>query len=144
MKRHPALVPISREHHQMLMLAQLMKKDAPAYKGMPVTSKGKVEYAREAWFSLIKGHIEIEESVLFPFVLQKQASLSELINELRDQHHQIALGLEKIQPDPEEMDRIGRLLERHIRKEERVLFQQVQELLTEEEMDELKTILSTG
>jgi len=34
MKRHEALAPFSREHHGALILAQVMKKGAPAYKGI--------------------------------------------------------------------------------------------------------------
>ena len=45
MKRHEALAPLSRDHHEALILSQLLKKDSPAYKGLPVTVEGKVNYA---------------------------------------------------------------------------------------------------
>ena len=41
MKRHEALAPLSREHHGTLILAQLLKKGAPVYKGLPDTDTGK-------------------------------------------------------------------------------------------------------
>jgi hypothetical protein len=35
MKRHEALIPLSRDHHGTLILARLLRSDAPPYKGLP-------------------------------------------------------------------------------------------------------------
>lgn len=144
MKHHPALIPISREHHQLLLLAQLLKKDAPAYKGMPTSLEGKAKYAENTWDSLFKPHIELEEKVLYPMVSSYVPSLSGLISELLKEHQEIAIAFKSLNPQSEELDRLGKLIERHVRKEERVLFQQAQELMTEEQLDQLKTLLSAG
>jgi hemerythrin-like domain-containing protein len=56
----------------------------------------------------------------------------------------MAHGLDNLKPEIEEMDQLGHLIERHVRKEERVLFQQLQELFTEEAMDQLRKLLSGG
>jgi hypothetical protein len=45
MKRHLSLQPLSREHHEALLLAQLLKKNAPAYKGLPLNEHEKIAYA---------------------------------------------------------------------------------------------------
>ena len=42
MKRHSSLVPYSQDHHKILVLAQVLKKDVPDYKGMPTDLKGKI------------------------------------------------------------------------------------------------------
>ncbi|MEQ9299295.1 MAG: hemerythrin domain-containing protein [Cyclobacteriaceae bacterium] len=144
MKRHPALISISREHHQLLLLAQLLKKDAPAYKGMPTNLEGKAKYAENIWDSLFKQHIELEEKVLYPMVFSYASSLSDLINELQKEHEEIAIAFKNLSPESEGLDRLGKLIEGHVRKEERVLFQQAQELLTEEQLHQLKTLLSVG
>ena len=35
MKRHPSLAPYSSDHHRILVVAQLLKKSSPAYRGLP-------------------------------------------------------------------------------------------------------------
>ncbi len=142
MKRHPALIPISREHHQLLLLAQLLKEGAPAYKGMPTDLAGKVDYAKNTWDSLIKQHVELEEKVLYPTLIIYAPSLSNLVNELKKEHDEIRDLFNNLILDIESMDRLGKLIEQHVRKEERMLFQKAQELLTEEQLDQLKTLLS--
>ena len=144
LKRHPALIPLSREHHQWLLLAQLLKKDAPAYKGMPGTPTDKVAYARELWEQLIAPHIEKEETYLFPKVAKLAPDLVALLNELRLEHELLRNSFDKLHHEVTTMDRLGRLLERHVRKEERVLFQQVQALLSPQDLELLRILLSTN
>ena len=64
MKRHEALAPLSREHHSTLMLAQLLKKNAPVYKGLPTNAKDKAEYAFQQFETIIKNHFKQEEIIL--------------------------------------------------------------------------------
>ena len=45
MKREEALAPLSREHHSTLILAQLLKKDAPVYHQLPAEPWDKAKYA---------------------------------------------------------------------------------------------------
>ena len=127
-----------------MLLAQLLKKDAPVYKGMPVDLEGKSEYAKEAWEGLLKAHIELEERVLFPAISKMTSSLSDLLNELGQEHKQMTYLFENLNPTIEALDKLGKLIEQHVRKEERVLFQRAQELLTEQDLDQLKTLLSAG
>ena len=63
MKRHEALAPLSREHHNTLMLAQLLKKDAPVYKGLPANVKDKAVYALQQFEEMIKDHFQQEEII---------------------------------------------------------------------------------
>ena len=53
MKRHPALIPLSREHHGALILARLIQKDAPPYKGLPLEINGKAVYAQEFYKNIL-------------------------------------------------------------------------------------------
>ncbi|MEL6533879.1 MAG: hemerythrin domain-containing protein [Bacteroidota bacterium] len=139
MKRHPALIPLSREHHQMLLVAQLLKRDAPPYKGLPTDPEGKVAYARRLWRDLIEDHLTKEEEVLFPMVEENEA-LNALVSELRQEHHTLRKqwqGVEKYPNNLEVSDTFGRMLEAHIRKEERVFFQKMQAELPEDVLVEL-------
>lgn len=111
---------------------------------MPTNLEGKAKYAENIWDSLFKQHIELEEKVLYPMVFSYASSLSDLINELQKEHEEIAIAFKNLSPESEGLDRLGKLIEGHVRKEERVLFQQAQELLTEEQLHQLKTLLSVG
>lgn len=129
MKRHENLVPLSREHHKMLLLAQLLKKDAPLYKGMPETLAGKIEYANIMYHGLIKSHIRREEDILFKLVKQDNIALR-LIQELEDEHQKIHALFNEISSnivhDQQIVHNLAVLLVSHIRKEERQLFQMIQ------------------
>ncbi|HAA15020.1 MAG TPA: hypothetical protein DCE41_26330 [Cytophagales bacterium] len=139
MKRHPSLIPTSREHHQMLMVAQLLKRDAPAYKGLPTDPEGKVAYAKRLWRDLIEDHLTLEENVLFPFA-EEFEELQVLVQELKTEHQALRKqwqGVERYPQNLEVSDTFGRMLETHIRKEERVFFEQLQAVSSEEALAQL-------
>ncbi len=145
MKRHPALIPLSREHHQILLLAQLLKKDAPPYKGLPTDTEGKIAYARDLFSSLINHHMAREEEQLFSYLVGKNQELEVLCEDLRKDHQEIRSlfqQLESTQDQRETTDQLGRLLERHVRQEERVFFEMIQEKLDEPALQEIAGILN--
>ncbi len=145
MKRHPALINLSREHHAALILAQILKKDGLNFKDMPTDSEGKRIYTISFYKTELAKHFQHEEEILFAFVDKQSSLLTEQTALLIDEHkklknliHQLSTtgNLEKV------LDKIGMLLEKHIRFEERVYFQKVQEIFSEKELDELLTLLS--
>ena len=141
MKRHPSLIPISRQHHEGLITARLLREDAPPYKGLPTDPEGKKAYYLDFYRQHLQPHLQLEERVLFPFVRGRHPELDRLIRELEGEHQQVQdLTGELRYPEdlPGKLDRLGRLLENHIRKEERVFFEQIQELLAEPDLRELQ------
>ena len=118
MKRHNALVKLSQDHHHALILSQLLKKDIPDYQGMPNTTEGKVTYTINFFNSELITHFDEEEKILFPF-----ASVDSLNS-----------------PDniDNKLDKLGNMLDAHVRKEERELFMLIQEKLPEEKLNELE------
>ena len=82
MKRHPALYPLSHDHHQGLILAQQLKKGAPHYKGMPSTPEGKKEYTIAFYKSDLIRHIQDEEKILFPSAKKRSEKIDRLIAEI--------------------------------------------------------------
>jgi iron-sulfur cluster repair protein YtfE (RIC family) len=137
MKRHKALILLSHDHHKGLLLAQLLKKNAPPYKGLPTDHAGKMTYAIEAFKSDLTIHFNDEEEILFPLLRNKSAEIDELINELLDEHKKIKDGILSLQHSNDivqDLDKIGVMLEQHIRKEERILFQKAQSVLSEAEL----------
>jgi iron-sulfur cluster repair protein YtfE (RIC family) len=139
MKRHTSLAPISREHHTALLLAQLLKKDAPPYKDMPETPREKSAYALQFFRNNLQAHFSKEEKMLTG-LRQYHTAIAALALEVQKEHVELTELFNKL--DMAEnlaaaMDAAGRALEKHIRKEERVLFPLIQEHCPE---DVLNTI----
>ena len=136
MKRHPALTPLSREHHQLLVLAQVLKHDVPAYKNMPATPSEQRAYALERYTELLEPHFSWEEKVLFPLAERYGDKLQRLVAQVLEEHQALRDAFEKLplaaEADlPQELDLLGRAISGNVRFEERVLFQKMQELLPE-------------
>lgn len=148
LKRHPALIGFSHEHHQGLLLAQVLKKNSPAYRGMPQQTEDKKAYLLDRFTTELKKHFIAEENVLFPFCTGKP-EMDELIDDLIQDHAEmgrIILHVQESASPVDLMNDFGILLEQHIRKEERILFALIQEKFSEEELEVLKQrldILST-
>ena len=129
MKRHKSLIPLSRDHHRGLLLAQLLKIDAPEYNGLPTDAEGKYHYLMDKWEFELKPHFKNEEEILFNSVIGISQQVDLLINELKTEHDELTNLITHDIPSKqlsETLDNIGRLLESHIRKEERIFFQLLQ------------------
>jgi hemerythrin-like domain-containing protein len=141
MKRHKALHSLSHEHHHGLMLAQLIKSGSPEYKGLPNTVAGKVQHAINFYEEHLIPHFKKEEEILFPSAKSKSSKIDNLIDELMHQHKTIYSLIDKLKSSssPEaELNELGILLDNHIRKEERELFEIIQDILSENEMNKLE------
>jgi len=129
MIRHAALVPLSQEHQRLLFVCRYLKKDAAAYEGFPLEIPAKLEYIVKVFQEVMVPHIQKEE-YLFEACAGKDAALDALIQELVLEHQQISRMYSALteQTDLESaMDQLARSLEEHIRKEERVFFEQLQQ-----------------
>jgi iron-sulfur cluster repair protein YtfE (RIC family) len=141
MKRHKALQSLSQEHHHALILALLIKIGSPDYKGLPKTIEDKKNYTLKFFKEKLIPHFNKEEDILFPLSKKKNPEIENLVNILIKQHKEIYSLIDKlkISSRPEyELDELGKLLEGHIRKEERELFKLIQEALTENELEQLE------
>ena len=137
MKRHPALYPLSHDHHQGLILAQQLKKGAPQYKGMPSTLAEKKEYTISFYNTELMKHFQDEEKILFSSVKNKNTELDKLIAEIISEHRRmesLVSELEKTKHLEDVLDEFGQLLEKHIRKEERELFVEIENVLSDAEL----------
>lgn len=139
MKRHPSLIPLSREHHEVLILSQLIQKGGPQYKGLPETLEGKKEFAMTMFAKKILPHFEKEEAIL-----KKVTHIHETITVLTDvivkEHREIETLFAQLSSGSEMeaiLDQIGILLEVHVRKEERELFPAIQQYCSEEILQQL-------
>jgi hemerythrin-like domain-containing protein len=141
MKRHPALIPLSQDHQKGLLLAQLLKKNAPEYKGLPKDPIGKMNYAKEVYNNDLDQHFREEEEFVFPALNGKSKDIDEMVTEILNEHKILKNSILSFKDDEnliDNMDKIGYLLESHIRKEERYLFEKIPQVLSEEELEIIK------
>lgn len=120
MKRHPALVPFSHAHHRTLVEARRLRRaaegeDDPA----PAAEAFAAFFAAE-----VTPHVREEEDSLFPLVAEAEEARTLLTAALLD--HQRLRALVRRLGEPararETMSELGKLLEAHVRLEERELF----------------------
>jgi len=140
MKRHSALIPLSQDHHKALLLAQLIKKNAPEYHGLPKDFIGKMNFAKEMYHTELEHHFRDEEQFVFPYLKGKDIELDNLISEIMNEHIILKEKILTLSDNPnlvEQLDEIGKILDEHVRKEERILFEKAQLILS---ADELKII----
>ena len=147
MERHPALYILSHDHHKGLILAQQLKKGAPQYKGMPSTLEGKKEYTISFYDIELVKHFEDEEKILFPSAVKSDDEIDSLVKEVISEHRKIESLINDLKKNYDVvglLDELGRLLENHIRKEERNLFPKMEEKLSEKELIAIGEKLSSS
>lgn len=143
MKREEALAPLSREHHSTLILAQLLKKDAPVYHQLPAEPWDKAKYAQEQFKTYIAKHFRKEEKLLEK-VKDCHPEVRVLADEIKFEHEQLSAlfsSLTNSQNLVNTMDGLAGSLQHHIRKEERVLFPLLQEHCSAEQLKEIHELL---
>jgi len=140
MKRHDGLVPLSRFHKSVLFLALIAKKNSPPIKGYPTTLKEKENYALSFYDHQLEAHFQFEEEKLLPKIRGKNRELDVLADEIVREHLELRKLFQALRygnnPDAV-LNSLGVELEKHVRKEERKLFQMIQRVLTPEELDQL-------
>lgn len=149
-RRHDALRPLSRHHHVALQLARGLQKGASdrLRAELPSEQPALVAHVQKVFHEELAAHFDVEDRVLAPAIAGKAADLDRIVSEIESDHealHALAASLS----DPalgeaavdEALDRFGRLLEEHVRREEREYYGRVQEVLDEEGMQALGAAL---
>ena len=145
MKRHESLISLSREHHGALILAQLLKKDAPIYKGLPTTPEDKSTYAVEFYKAELEKHFEEEEDLVIKKIRGINSALDQVADEIIAEHVALRALFQDLHPGDglvAKLNETGVVLEKHIRKEERLFFPMIQELCDEKILEEIGKSLS--
>jgi iron-sulfur cluster repair protein YtfE (RIC family) len=134
LKRHPALVPLSKDHHFGLLLCWKIRTGIKK----EIAPERIIEYVVYFFNDHLKPHFAEEEQ--FIFVLLKENDEKRLMAE--KQHVRLRELIVKIQQKPtqvlELLDEFEKELEQHIRFEERDLFPYIQDGLSENELQKLK------
>jgi iron-sulfur cluster repair protein YtfE (RIC family) len=135
LKRHPALVPLSHDHHHGLVVAQRLKRGDTAYQSV-ATIRESLELL---WSEELEQHFRQEEEVLF-VVPEFPEQVQMMIDRALKDHARMRELIEGCTDDDagETGREVGLLLESHIRFEERELFPMIQEVLGEQRLRELE------
>jgi hemerythrin-like domain-containing protein len=136
MLRDKNLIPLSHQHRRALVLCVRIERSLDAGKVDLSAWQPEIElhYSQE-----IKFHFAAEEQVLFP-AANRFPELAPLVKELLQEHASLreffeqAAGRKMGQSD---LGKFAKLLSSHIRKEERELFEAMQNLMPAEDMAEL-------
>ena len=138
--RDPSLIPLSHQHQHGLAITVLidrgLKADPSREKALELAGK----VARLAEVELL-GHFQVEERVLFPAV-RPLLHNDELLDGLLAEHRVMETLVQRIAAAGDQeriplLKQFGKVLHRHIRTEERQLFQEIQARLDETQLADL-------
>lgn len=138
MRRQPALVPLSEEHHQELAHARRLLRAGGAGPEERLAVAG--AYV-DAFFRETVGHFRREEEILFPLYVRHAGStplLERILREHMELHGLVcALRAEAAAGGipPEALRTLGGLLHEHVRVEERELFEEIERIVPAAELE---------
>lgn len=129
MKRHPALVPLSHDHHHTLVRARELREAASGEE--PARREAAARFLRHFGLDVVR-HFREEEELVFPLLPLQPPELDRVLV----QHQRIRALAGRLRGEPEGrlLEELGTLLEEHIRLEERFVFELVQERVPEAEL----------
>jgi len=135
MKRHQQLQPLSRQHHNALLAALLLKKGLAKNADVQVMAT----FINNLWQQDLKEHFESEEQFLLPPLIESSFD-KELTKRLLHQHRVLRGYVQQLQnesPDRKIVEAFATLLEQHVRFEERTYFPEAEKILTEKQLQKI-------
>lgn len=127
LKRDPSLVRLSHDHHQGLLRAFFIRQALRTSSGLDHQAAVTRDFFRDD----LAPHFRAEEEVLFPLMVPLLGDDAGLVDELLAEHRELAALTEALDGSPEKLTAYATLLDRHIRSEERRLFELYQERVPE-------------
>jgi hemerythrin-like domain-containing protein len=133
MKRHPALVPLSRDHHHALVIARRLRH---------ATTQTAAETTRAFlahWHVEQKQHFRLEEELLLPAYAAHGAPNHPAVLRMLLDHMLIRRDADRLADAPqlELLHDLGARLAAHVELEERQLFPLIEQTIPEPELDAL-------
>ena len=125
-KRHKSLQPLSREHHFGLLLSWKIRTGLKR-NIEPLRIK---KYTDWFWKTHLIFHFEAEEKYIFSILPHGDTMVKRAITE----HRKLRRLFENENEVEKSLHAIEEELEKHIRFEERILFNEVQKIATEEQL----------
>jgi hemerythrin-like domain-containing protein len=147
--RHPALVPLARDHHDGLLLAIRLQQGAAALTKLWSHDRTvQAQYVREFHRQHLLPHFAAEEEDLFPLIDVHAPGLRPMRDRLVADHRFFERTAEELAlADPTSLERVlteyGRRLEEHIRREDRELFPAIERQFPPEALDDLRRAMES-
>jgi len=127
-KRHPALIPLSREHHDGLLLAwRLQQQRIAVLRLWSHEPDWQRDYTLDFFNNYLNTHFKVEENILFKAASKSIPSETKIITKLVDEHKKMRAVISLLENTTERklptlLKKFGKMLEKHIRAEERKFF----------------------
>lgn len=131
-KRHKAMQPFSRDHHHGLLLCWKIRIGFS--KG--VSAQRIKRYADWFFEHHARPHFELEEEHIFPIL----GNAHELVKRALAEHRRLTRLFNATDDIEKLLGQIEEELEKHIRFEERVLFNEIQKVATEKQLQIISKI----
>lgn len=139
MKRHLQLQPLSRQHHNGLLIALLLSKGVKR----KADRLEMASFIAHNWETDLKHHFQLEEVVLLPILARYHFEPS-LVEKLKAEHRILSgLANEAVNGtiSIDQIEFFASLLTEHIRFEERQFFPAAEKILSEGEMEDIGELL---
>jgi hemerythrin-like domain-containing protein len=146
MKRHRALIPLSRDHHAGLLLATRLQQGKRALlRHWSHNPHWQAQHVVEFFDEHLTEHFK-KEHILFPAVKPYLKEQSAIIDRLLDEHRRMTAMVDNLRKPtgadlPRQLVEFGKLLEDHIHREERDVFPLCEELVPEQEWEQIEHTL---
>jgi len=131
-KRHEALQPLSRQHHFGLLFSWKIRKGF----AKEISIDRMKAYADWFFKKEIQPHFKLEEKFVFPVLDHEDP----LIERALQEHKEIKALFEDAKEPSKSLRILEEKLTNHIRFEERVLFNKIQEVASKSEMEKINEI----
>ena len=159
MKRHPGLVPLSRDHHHALVMAErlVLGRSTNPRADWPADRAGQAARLIDFFETDLGPHFEAEEAHVFPAAVRDLDAGDRLVRALVEDHEAMramvrALGAGRGGRGPRgpasladldgRLRAFGERLRRHVRVEERELFERMQAECSPETLAEIAARLA--
>lgn len=132
LKRHLALQPLSRQHHFGLLFSWKLRKGFT--KNIDISRLQ--EYAKWFFETEIEPHFNDEEKYVFPIMEPN----NELVERALKEHRRIKRLFNDTENPEKSLHQLEEELDAHIRFEERILFNEIQKVATQEQLQKIEEI----
>lgn len=128
-KRHESLQPLSREHHHGLLLCWKIRQGLQK----EIALERIKAYVDWFWDTHLKFHFEVEEKYIFSILPTEHP----MVQQALDEHLQIKDLILNQNNTQQNLESLEKVLNDHIRFEERVLFNEIQNIATPAQLSEI-------
>ena len=145
MKRHPALVALSHDHHEILLVARLLRRGGVTVAGGPRLDEHRQCQLVRQFEDGLRAHFRVEEGALRIAAGNGEPRTGELLLAAAAVHRHLERMLAAVRCDAvtgTELAQLGESLHGYVRGQEREMFQELQRVLSETELAQVGRYLA--